>query len=131
MLHESLFSFILMYPFDYAVIAVTSWAVGGILTFFWMQFERQKLKKEVDRLAQLCKDWEHTAEQLSVELSREREIRAGLQEAFDLQKLRTAEILEKTNFLYVAMVKNGTLKRDDLKWLADQEIENIMKLFKK
>jgi len=120
-----------MYPFDYAVIAVTSWAVGGILTFFWMQFERQKLKKEVDRLAQLCKDWEHTAEQLSVELSREREIRAGLQEAFDLQKLRTAEILEKTNFLYVAMVKNGTLKRDDLKWLADQEIENIMKLFKK
>ena len=127
----NLFSFWPMPPFDYALIASISLVIGVAIMFFWRRKELRELNDEVDRLIKLCQDMEELIDKQALELESERSIRAGLEDAFLQQKKYTAEILEKTNFLYVAMVKNGTLSREDLKWLADKEVENIMKLFNK
>lgn len=118
-------------PYDYALIASVSLVFGILVMFFWRRAELNRLKAEVDRLTELCHDWENIVNKQNDELEKERNVREGLEEEFRQQKDYTEEVLERTNFLYVAMLKNGTLKRDDLKWLASQQIANIMRLFEK
>lgn len=125
------FNFWPMPPYDYALIASVSLVFGVGVMFFWRRAELNRLKGEVDRLLALCHEMEDVIEMQSEKLAKTTEIKEGLEDALEIQKTRTAELLDKTNFMYVAMLKNGTLKREDLKWLADQEIENIMKLFDK